>query len=85
MSGLSESRALLIRRAPKARSWFVLLFVLSPLALELIRRRMSSIKHTIMVLSGKGGVGKSTVSSQLAFSLASQGFQERNFGPIIIV
>ena len=28
-----------------------------------------------MVLSGKGGVGKSTVSSQLAFSLASQGFQ----------
>lgn len=36
---------------------------------------MSSIKHTIMILSGKGGVGKSTVSSQLAFGLAAQGFQ----------
>lgn len=28
-----------------------------------------------MILSGKGGVGKSTVSSQLAFGLAAQGFQ----------
>ena len=36
---------------------------------------MSSIKHIIMILSGKGGVGKSTVTSQLAFGLAAQGFQ----------
>lgn len=36
---------------------------------------MSSIKHTLMVLSGKGGVGKSTVASQLAFALAAQGNQ----------
>jgi Mrp family chromosome partitioning ATPase len=34
---------------------------------------MSTIKHKILVLSGKGGVGKSTVSAQLAFSLAAQG------------
>ena len=46
-------------------------------ATQLIRQRMASIKHTILVLSGKGGVGKSTVSSQLAFSLASQGYQVR--------
>ena len=29
-------------------------------------------KHIILVLSGKGGVGKSTVSAELALSLASQ-------------
>jgi len=31
------------------------------------------IKHKIMILSGKGGVGKSTVSTGLALSLAQQG------------
>ena len=28
---------------------------------------MSKVKHVILVLSGKGGVGKSTVATQLAF------------------
>ena len=37
--------------------------------------RLSLIKHKILVLSGKGGVGKSTCSAQLAFSLAMQGKQ----------
>ena len=32
---------------------------------------MHSIKHTVIVLSGKGGVGKSTFSAQLAFALAA--------------
>eukprot|EP00127_Corallochytrium_limacisporum_P001762 Clim_evm16s78 gene=Clim_evmTU16s78 len=36
-------------------------------------RRFQAIKHVILVLSGKGGVGKSTVSTQLALSLASKG------------
>ena len=33
------------------------------------------IKHKVMVLSGKGGVGKSTVSTGLALSLAQQGLK----------
>ena len=32
--------------------------------------RMKTIKRKILVLSGKGGVGKSTFSSQLSFALA---------------
>mgnify|MGYP003327258230 CR=1 FL=1 len=35
----------------------------------------SSIKHVVGVLSGKGGVGKSYVTSLLAVSLAKQGFK----------
>lgn len=34
-----------------------------------ISRRCSSIAHIIIVLAGKGGVGKSSVSAQLALSL----------------
>lgn len=33
---------------------------------------LENIKHIVMVLSGKGGVGKSTVACQLALSLAHQ-------------
>lgn len=40
--------------------------------LAAITQRMSSVKHVILVLSGKGGVGKSTFSAQLAFALAAQ-------------
>lgn len=39
-----------------------------------IREKMNKIKHKILVLSGKGGVGKSTVSSQIALLLAGQGY-----------
>lgn len=40
-----------------------------------IQDRMASITHKIVILSGKGGVGKSSFTAQLAWSLASMGFQ----------
>ncbi|XP_076094085.1 cytosolic Fe-S cluster assembly factor nubp1-like [Mytilus galloprovincialis] len=39
---------------------------------EMIDIRMNPIKHKILVMSGKGGVGKSTVGCMLAQVLASQ-------------
>ena len=40
-----------------------------------IQERLQHIKHKILVMSGKGGVGKSSVSAYLAVSLAKRGYQ----------
>lgn len=40
-----------------------------------LKERLSCIKNTIMVMSGKGGVGKSTVAANLAAGLARQGYR----------
>ena len=40
---------------------------------EQIRKKVKQIKHKILILSGKGGVGKSTVAANLAVSLALAG------------
>lgn len=38
---------------------------------------LDEVKHILLVLSGKGGVGKSTVSTQLALTLKEAGFKVR--------
>jgi len=40
---------------------------------EALRERLCNIKHKIIILSGKGGVGKSTVAVNLAMSLSLAG------------
>ncbi|KAL5713285.1 cytosolic Fe-S cluster assembly factor nbp35 [Ranunculus cassubicifolius] len=40
-----------------------------------IAERMATVKHKILILSGKGGVGKSTFSAQLSFALAGMDYQ----------
>ena len=40
-------------------------------AIEEVKVKMANVKHKILVLSGKGGVGKSTFTAHLAHGLAS--------------
>ena len=40
-----------------------------------LKERMGKIKHKIAVISGKGGVGKSTVTVNLAVAFAEKGFK----------
>lgn len=43
--------------------------------LKVIKARMSNIKHKIMIMSGKGGVGKSMVTANLAIALSLKGYK----------
>uniref|UniRef100_A0A671RGR9 Cytosolic Fe-S cluster assembly factor nubp1-like n=1 Tax=Sinocyclocheilus anshuiensis TaxID=1608454 RepID=A0A671RGR9_9TELE len=45
-------------------------------AIEEIRQKLTSVNHKILVLSGKGGVGKSTFSAHLSHALASDDSKE---------
>lgn len=40
-----------------------------------IKESLSKINHKIVVLSGKGGVGKSTVTANIALSLSAKGYR----------
>ena len=40
-----------------------------------LRDNMNNIRHKVVVMSGKGGVGKSTVAVNLAVSLAEKGYK----------
>ncbi|MEA1969286.1 MAG: Mrp/NBP35 family ATP-binding protein [Thermodesulfobacteriota bacterium] len=42
---------------------------------EMIKSSLAKIKNKIFVLSGKGGVGKSSISANLAATLAAKGFK----------
>jgi ATP-binding protein involved in chromosome partitioning len=42
---------------------------------QILKQNMRKIKHKIAVISGKGGVGKSTVTVNLAVSFAQKGFK----------
>ncbi|MBO4763892.1 MAG: P-loop NTPase, partial [Candidatus Methanomethylophilaceae archaeon] len=40
-----------------------------------LQESLGKIKHVIIVMSGKGGVGKSTVSSNIAITLNQKGYE----------
>src|SRR5437773_9532700 len=48
--------------------------------IPLITARLQGVKHKILVLSGKGGVGKSTFSTMLAHGFASTQNREVQVG-----
>lgn len=52
-------------------------------SIELVKERLIDVKNKLLVLSGKGGVGKSTVTSLLSRAMALK-YEEKNFGVLDI-
>jgi hypothetical protein len=50
--------------------------------IPLITKRLQDVTHKVLVLSGKGGVGKSTFSAQLSYGLAAR-FKEVDSLPLL--
>ena len=46
-----------------------------------LQERLKKVKHIVLVLSGKGGVGKSSVSTLLALALSTRGNKVRCLFP----
>jgi len=72
LSGVSSVSVVLTAHAPTPQQPPNLKAAKKPAAPE-GRQRIAGVKNIIAVGSGKGGVGKSTVSSNLAVALAKQG------------
>jgi Mrp family chromosome partitioning ATPase len=49
----------------------VFIYIFEYLDIQLIKEHLKDVKHKILILSGKGGVGKSTVCGQIAYALSA--------------
>lgn len=52
-------------------------------AIELVKERLAEVRNKLLILSGKGGVGKSTVTTLLSRAMAIR-FPEKDFGVLDI-
>lgn len=51
-------------------------------AIEEIKKSLATVKHKLLVLSGKGGVGKSTFTAHLAHGMASD--EEKQVNSLVL-
>lgn len=57
-------------------------FALGDPRVEYIRAKLARLKGVLLFVSGKGGVGKSTIATLTSFSLMSRGFKVGCKGPV---